>query len=136
MGLIKNKENRTEWKMGSYFFLVASSALVKEYTAMLPSAWVYIITNKNHFVLYTGVTTDLSSRMHEHSTGQSRKSFTFRYRVSKLVYYKGFETVKEAIRREKYIKGKARAWKEELINSQNPEWRDLKDDLKNLHVFL
>ena len=99
---------------------------------MLPSAWVYIVTNKNHFVLYTGVTTDLSSRLYEHSTGQSRKSFTFRYNVSKLVYYEGFETVKEAVRREKYIKGKSRAWKEGLINSKNPEWRDLKDDLKNI----
>ena len=99
---------------------------------MLPSAWVYILTNKNHFVLYTGVTTDLRSRVYEHSTGQSRKSFTFRYSVSNLVYYEGFETVKEAILREKYIKGKSRAWKEGLINSKNSEWRDLKDDLKNI----
>lgn len=76
--------------------------------AMLPSAWIYILTNINHFVLYTGVTTNLRSRLYEHSTGQSRKSFTFRYSVSKLVYYEGFETVKEAIRREKYIKGKSR----------------------------
>ncbi len=70
--------------------------------------------------------------MYEHSRGQSRRSFTFRYSVSKLVYYEGFETVKEAIRREKYIKGKSRAWKEELINSKNPEWRDLEDELKSL----
>jgi len=99
---------------------------------MLPSAWVYILTNKNHFVLYTGVSTDLSSRLYEHATGQSRKSFTFRYSVSKLVHYEGFETVKEAIRREKYIKGKSRTWKEALINSKNPGWRNLKDDLKSI----
>jgi putative endonuclease len=53
-----------------------------------------------------------------------------------LVYYEGFETAKEAIRREKYIKGRSRAWKEELINSKNPEWKDLKDDLKHLSIFL
>jgi len=104
--------------------------------AMLPNAWVYILTNINHFVLYTGVTTNLRSRLYEHSIGQSRKSFTFRYSVSKLVYYEGFETAKEAIRPEKYIKEKSRAWKEALINSKNSEWRDLKDDLKRLSVFL
>ena len=103
---------------------------------MLPSAWVYILTNKNNFVLYTGVTNSLSSRWYEHSTGQSRKSFTFRYSLTKLVYYEGFETVKEAIRREKYIKGKSRTWKEALINSQNPQWRDLKDDLSSQSIFL
>ena len=99
---------------------------------MLPSAWVYILTNKNHFVFYTGVTNNLRSRVYEHSTGQSRKGFTFRYNISKLVYYEGFETLIEAIRREKYIKGKSRLWKEALINSKNPEWRDLTDDLNNL----
>lgn len=102
---------------------------------MLPSGWVYILTNKNHFVSYTGVTNNLSIRVYEHSTGQSRKSFTFRYNISKLVYYEGFETVVEAIRREKYIKGKSRLWKEVLINSMNSEWRDLGDDLNSQPDF-
>lgn len=99
---------------------------------MLSSAWVYILTNKNHFVLYTGVTNNLRSRVYEHAIGQSRKSFTFRYNISKLVYYEGFATVIEAIRREKYIKGKSRNWKEMLINSKNPEWKDLSDEIGDL----
>lgn len=113
-------------------FFVYSLTVVLIFVDMLPSAWVYILTNKNGFVLYVGVTTNLNSRLFEHSTGQSRKSFTFRYNVTKLVYYEGFDTVKQAIIREKYIKGKSREWKESLVNSKNPDWKDLRNEVGNL----
>ena len=89
------------------------------------TAFVYILTNARHTTLYVGMTTDLVTRLWEHRTKQNKTSFTARYNVDKLVYYESFETVIEAIDREKYIKGKTRGWKEALIKSMNPEWQDL-----------
>jgi putative endonuclease len=88
-------------------------------------AWIYILTNERHTVLYVGVTTDLATRMWEHRTKSNEKSFTARYNVHKLIYHEGFETIIEAIDREKYIKGKKRDWKEALIGRMNPEWKEL-----------
>ena len=95
---------------------------------MLNSGWVYILTNKTNSTLYTGVTSDLSTRLWEHKTKQNPNSFTARYKLFKLVYCQGFETVVEAIEYEKYIKGKTRQWKMDLINAFNPSWRDLSND--------
>jgi putative endonuclease len=92
---------------------------------MLPSAFVYIVTNKTKTTLYVGVTTDLPTRLWEHKTKQSPTSFTARYNVYYPIYIEGFELLTEAIKREKYIKGKTRKWKETLINSVNPQWEDL-----------
>ena len=92
---------------------------------MLPSAWIYIITNVHHTTLYVGVTNDLPTRLWEHQTKQNPTSFSARYNLSILVYYEGYESIVEAIVREKFIKGKKRNWKEELINKLNPEWKDL-----------
>ena len=75
--------------------------------------------------LYIGVTTDLSSRLWEHQSEQQKKSFSARYNLYKLVYVEPFPTLVEAIRREKYLKGKSRAFKEALINKANPDWNDL-----------
>ena len=91
---------------------------------------VYIITNKSHTVLYVGVTSDLFGRITQHRDKVNPKSFSAQYNLSKLVYYELFHSIVEAIAREKQIKAGSRADKERLINSMNPEWRDLFEDVK------
>jgi putative endonuclease len=83
------------------------------------------MTNNNNTVLYTGVTSDLKGRILQHKAKKYLKSFSARYNVCKLVYYKSFETIGEAIKHEKQIKAGSRNKKIELINSMNPEWDDL-----------
>jgi len=87
--------------------------------------YIYILTNKNHTVLYTGVTSNLPNRMYEHRTGFFKGAFTSKYNVDKLVYFEGFTRIEEAIAREKQIKGGSRQKKLDLINRFNPEWKDL-----------
>ena len=86
---------------------------------------VYILTNKYNNVLYTGVTSNLKSRIYEHKIKKYPKSFTARYNINKLVYYCGFHSIEEAIAEEKRIKGGSRNKKIELIESLNPNWNDL-----------
>jgi len=86
--------------------------------------YVYIMTNKNNTVLYTGVTGNLKGRVYEHKE-KFREGFTKRYNVTKLVYFEKFRHIESAIRREKQIKAGSRRKKEELINSLNKEWDDL-----------
>ena len=88
---------------------------------------VYIMTNKGHRVLYTGVTSNLFKRVAEHKN-KVVAGFTSNYNVTKLVYYEEFNTMEEAIAREKQIKGGSRQKKIDLINSKNPEWKDLYDE--------
>jgi putative endonuclease len=90
--------------------------------------FVYILTNQRHTVLYTGVTSDLKARVYQHRE-KLLPGFTSRYNVLKLVYYEAFQDVTAAITREKQIKAGSRQRKMDLINSQNPEWRDLYDQL-------
>jgi putative endonuclease len=90
---------------------------------------VYIMASINDRVLYTGVTSDLFSRVSEHKQKVYEKSFTASYNCRKLVYYNSFTTIEEAIDEEKRIKGGSRKSKEVLINSMNPEWRDLWEDI-------
>ncbi len=85
---------------------------------------VYIMTNKHHTVLYTGVTNDLQRRVLEHREGKGGV-FTKKYNVHKLVYFENGEDVRAAIFREKQIKAGSRQKKINLINSINPEWKDL-----------
>jgi putative endonuclease len=92
--------------------------------------FVYILTNNRHSVLYVGVTNDLRRRHWEHLTKRNSSSFTARYNVHKIVFYEEFESIKRAIRREKYIKGKTRAWKVALVNTVNPFWLDLSKTLE------
>jgi putative endonuclease len=87
--------------------------------------FVYIMTNNNNSVLYTGVTSDLKGRILKHKSKRYPKSFTARYNVSKLVYYESILTIGEAIKREKQIKAGSRNKKIEMIESINPEWNDL-----------
>ena len=90
--------------------------------------FVYILTTRKKTVLYTGVTNDLRRRIEEHKQGKAG-SFTSRYNVDVLVCWERFSHVEEAIAREKQIKAGPRAKKEALINSVNPEWRDLYEEL-------
>ena len=94
--------------------------------------YVYIMTNKNNTVLYTGVSSGLKNRVYEHKTGKYKNSFTYRYNCHKLVYYEGFNLIEEAIAREKQIKKSSRKKKESLINQMNPEWKDLYDQIEDL----
>lgn len=82
------------------------------------------MTNKSNSVLYVGVTNDLWRRVGEHKQNLV-DGFTKRYNVHKLVYYEIFNDIKQAIKREKQIKGWLRARKNELISSLNPEWNEL-----------
>ena len=93
--------------------------------------FVYIVTNKSKQVLYTGVTNDLKRRLNEHkeSVENNSPNFTGRYQAFYLIYWERFFDIRQAIEREKEIKGWLRAKKKELISSQNPEWRILNDDL-------
>lgn len=90
---------------------------------------IYILTNKNNNVLYTGLTRDLKSRLLEHKEKKYPNSFTSKYNLNKLVYYKGFNSIEEAIAEEKRIKGGSRKKKIELIESINPKWKDLSKQL-------
>jgi putative endonuclease len=89
---------------------------------------VYIVTNKRNTVLYTGVTSDLRSRVHQHRE-KLLPGFTNRYNVFKLVYYEVGTDATSVIAREKQIKAGSRQKKIDLINQFNPEWRDLYDEL-------
>jgi len=86
--------------------------------------YVYIMTNKNNNVLYTGVTNNLKRRVYEHATGLTG-GFSSKYNTGKLVYYEMTQNVESVICREKQIKKGSRKKKLEMINSYNPEWKDL-----------
>jgi putative endonuclease len=85
--------------------------------------FVYIMTNRTK-TLYTGVTGDLAGRVAQHKEGKG-SAFTSKYKIDKLVYYEEYHDVREAIAREKQIKGWLREKKVSLIESMNPDWVDL-----------
>jgi putative endonuclease len=84
----------------------------------------YILTNSTRTVLYIGVTGDIHARIAQHRAAQG-SVFTGRYRVRHLVYVEHFQQARQAIRREKELKGWRRARKNALISLTNPEWQDL-----------
>ena len=88
---------------------------------------VYILTNSRHTVLYTGVTNNLERRILEHKS-KIGSSFTKRYNVDQLVFFKCGDDISVAIAREKQIKAGSRQDKIDLINSMNPEWEDLSEE--------
>ena len=89
--------------------------------------YVYLLTNWNNRVLYTGVTNDLQRRLYEHKQ-ELADGFTKRYHVHKLVYYETTTDVRAAIEREKQIKSWSRAAKNALVATVNPDWKDLSGD--------
>ncbi len=90
--------------------------------------YVYIMSNSTNTVTYTGVTNDLYRRVYEHKN-KLVEGFTKRYNINKLVFYEVCENIESVILREKQIKSWSRRAKVDLINSTNPEWRDLSEDL-------
>ena len=86
--------------------------------------YVYMVTNRKHGTLYVGITNDLIRRIHEHRAREC-PGFTKRYNLDKLVFFEVHDGPREAIRREKNIKRWNRAWKDQLIEDDNPDWRDL-----------
>ena len=94
---------------------------------MQKGGMVYIITNFKRTTLYTGVTSDLVSRILEHKQKKYPKSFSDKYNLNILVYFESFPSMEEAIEQEKYINGKVRKWKDDLINARNPQWDEIKD---------
>ena len=90
--------------------------------------YVYIMTNRSNKVLYIGVTNNLEKRCYEHKH-KIIKGFTEKYNVNKLVYFETTNDIKDAITREKQLKGWLRNKKIELIESFNPTWRDIAEEL-------
>jgi putative endonuclease len=90
--------------------------------------YVYILASDRNGTLYTGVTNNLLRRIYEHRE-ELISGFTKEYGVHKLVYYEGHGDPAAAIQREKNIKHWIREWKVELIEKDNPAWRDLYDEI-------
>ena len=82
--------------------------------------YIYLMSNKNNTVIYTGVTNDLERRVYEHQK-KLIKGFTSKYNICKLVYFEETDDIGEAIGREKQIKGGSRQDKIDLINKDNPQ---------------
>jgi len=91
------------------------------------SYWVYILASGRNGTLYVGVTNDIVRRVYQHKEGLA-SGFTKRYGVSKLVHAEPFESISYAIQREKTLKKWPRKWKLDLIERDNPQWRDLADE--------
>ena len=86
------------------------------------------MTNKNNKVIYTGVTNNLLRRTSEHKN-KIIKGFSQKYNLNKLVYFESFNDIKSAIMKEKQIKAGSRAKKIQLIENENPEWKELLNEL-------
>ena len=91
--------------------------------------YTYILTNWDNTVMYVGMTNDLSRRLYEHKN-HLLPGFTDKYNVEKLVYYESTSDVKAVIEREKQLKRWSRIKKNRLVESMNPEWKDLSDSWK------
>ena len=92
-------------------------------------AWVYIVSNRKDGVVYVGVTSELKYRIKSHKTKKYKNSFSARYNLDKLVYYEEYNSIITARAREKQLKSGNRARKIKLIESMNPEWRDLYNEI-------
>jgi putative endonuclease len=91
--------------------------------------YVYILTNKRNGTLYVGVTNSLLRRTFQHKTKQDKDGFTAKYSISRLIYFENYQYINDAIEREKELKKWERQWKIELIEKENPTWRDLFPDM-------
>ena len=91
--------------------------------------YVYVLSNKYNNVIYVGVTNNLTRRVYEHKN-KLVEGFTKKYNVDKLVYYEYTNSIEAAIKREKEIKKWRREKKNKLIESMNPEWKELYEDFE------
>ena len=94
--------------------------------------YVYIVSNKFRTTIYVGVTSNLIARITEHKSGEGSK-FTSRYLCYDLVYWEFHQRIESAIEREKQIKKWKRAWKDRLITSTNPKWKDLFHEIQDMN---
>jgi len=99
---------------------------------MRRGGYVYIMSSINNTTLYVGVTSTIGARVIQHKENFYPNSFTTKYNCKKLVYYRWFDTIIEAIVEEKRIKGRSRKKKEILINCINPRWGDLYEQVRFL----
>jgi putative endonuclease len=90
--------------------------------------WVYIVSNNTRSTLYIGVTNDLLVRVWQHRNDERPTSFAQRYRCGHLVYCEHHRDIRDAIAREKQLKGWRREKKNALISKENPRWDDLASD--------
>ena len=97
-------------------------------TSVMRGGWVYIVTNRPNGTLCVGFTSDLARRIWEHREDVA-DGFTGKYGLKLLVWAEGHDDIRAAIQRERNIKHCPRAWKIDLILSQNPEWKDVHDRL-------
>jgi putative endonuclease len=97
--------------------------------------FVYMMASGKRGTIYIGVTSDLLSRVRQHKDHQYKDSFTDRYDVTTLVWYEALGDAESAITREKQMKEWRRAWKVELIQKTNPQWRDLWDEVLALYGY-
>lgn len=89
--------------------------------------FVYLMANERNTVIYTGVTNDLYARTYQHKN-KTLDGFTKKYNINKLVHYEEFDSIEDAIRREKQIKAGSREDKIKLVEATNKEWKDLAKD--------
>lgn len=92
------------------------------------SYYVYILANRKYGTLYVGMTNDIARRAFEHRSN-AIDGFTKQYNVHRLIHIETFAAARDAIQREKNLKHWSRAWKVQLIEKENPDWRDLYEDL-------
>jgi putative endonuclease len=95
---------------------------------MPKKGYLYILASRRNGTLYVGVTSALIKRIEEHRQ-KLADGFTKKYDITSLVYFETFEDIRDAIVREKQIKEWKRKWKTDLIQSVNPYWRDLYNDI-------
>ncbi len=91
-------------------------------------AYIYMMSNATNSTLYIGVTSNLAKRIYEHKH-KLTQGFSQKYNCTRLVYFEAFENISQAIEREKYLKGKKREFKNKLIESINPQYKDLSEFL-------
>lgn len=112
-------------------FVLATNLPISHPEAMpkdlIRNYYVYIVSNKSN-TLYIGVTNNLVRRIYEHKN-KLTEGFTNKYNINTLVYFEVLETPMDAIEREKYLKGKSRKYKLDLIYKANPKWNDLYDEI-------
>ena len=89
--------------------------------------FVYMLSNKYNNVLYIGMTNDLVRRVSEHKQ-KAVKGFTAKYNCNKLVWFEEHSDSDEALTREKQLKNWQRDWKNQLVEKENLEWKDLSED--------
>ena len=110
-------------------FIILASLITKLWVGMnLFNYYIYIISNWNNKVIYIGVTNNLERRIFEHKS-KLIPGFSSKYNLNKLVYYEQYVDIREAITREKELKKWKREKKNKLIESTNPEWMDLSNEL-------